>query len=242
MATLFISDLHLCASRPQINRIFLGFLAGPARHADALYILGDLFEYWAGDDDLPDPFNAGIAAALAACAASGVKVFFMRGNRDFLVGERFAGAAGVTLLADPTLIDLHGRPTLLTHGDDLCTDDAAYQDFRREVRAPRWIDDFLARPLAERKREIERLRALSEAEKRKKPAAIMDVNAGAVADLLREYGYPRLIHGHTHRPARHEHLVDAHRCERWVLADWYERGSGLACDDRGVRAMELGAP
>ena len=239
MAVLFVSDLHLCPSRPTIHRLFLDFLSGPARGAEALYILGDLFEYWAGDDDLPDPFNASIATALAACVTSGVKMFFMRGNRDFLVGERFAGAAGVTLLADPTLIDLRGQPTLLTHGDDLCTDDTAYQDFRRKVRAPAWIDDFLAQPLRERKREIARLRALSETEKKKKPAAIMDVNAGAVADLLRRHGYPRLIHGHTHRPAQHEHLVDGRRCERWVLADWYEHGSYLRADSSGLVALAL---
>jgi UDP-2,3-diacylglucosamine hydrolase len=239
VATLFVSDIHLSPARPDIVRLFRGFLLGQARGADALYILGDLFEYWAGDDDLGDPFASGIVRDLAGCADSGVRTYFMRGNRDFLAGEAFARAAGLSLLEDPKAIDLHGRSTLLTHGDELCTDDVPYQDFRRHVRSKGWIDAFLARPLEERRREIESLRALSEAEKRKKPAAIMDVNAGAVEGLLRRHGYPTLIHGHTHRPARHEHLVDGKRCERWVLADWYERGSYLVCDAHGVRSAPL---
>jgi UDP-2,3-diacylglucosamine hydrolase len=235
MATLFIADLHLSPVRPEISRLFLEFLSSAASKAEALYILGDLFEYWAGDDDLGDRFNADIVAALAVCARRGGTVFFMHGNRDFLVGSRFAQAAGLTLIEDPALIRLYGRPTLLTHGDDLCTDDAAYRNFRRQVRPQSWIDAFLARPLAERKREIEALRALSEAEKRNKPAAAMDVNADSVADLLRRHGYPRLIHGHTHRPARQEHDVDGRRCERWVLPDWYDRGGVLVADRSGIR-------
>lgn len=238
MATLFISDLHLCASRPQINRIFLGFLAGPARQADALYILGDLFEYWAGDDDIGDAFNAGIADALRACAAH-VPVHLMHGNRDFLLGSDFARASGVRLIADPLLTDLAGAPTLLTHGDALCTDDEDYMRFRAEVRSKRWIAAFLSTPLPERKAKIEALRRESEAEKKRKPLAIMDVNAGAVDALLREHAYPRLIHGHTHRPGTHEHLVDGHRCERRVLADWYGSGSYLSCGRSETTAVTL---
>ncbi len=241
MAVLLVSDLHLCPSRPAIHRLFLDLLSGPARNARALYILGDLFEYWAGDDDAGDPFNASVIGALRNCAGA-MPVFLMHGNRDFLLGEGFARAANVKLVEDPLLIDCDRVPTLLTHGDALCTDDIAYMQFRARVRTKAWIDAFLAKPLPDRKAEIEALRRESEAEKKRKPREIMDVNAGAVAKLLREHGYPRLIHGHTHRPARHEHLVDGHRCERWVLADWYERGSGLACDDRGVHAMELEAP
>jgi UDP-2,3-diacylglucosamine hydrolase len=233
MATLFISDLHLCASRPQINRIFDGFLAGSARQADALYILGDLFEYWAGDDDIDDPFNASIVEALRTCAAH-VPVHLMHGNRDFLLGSEFARASGVRLIPDPFLTNFGGVPVLLTHGDRLCTDDAAYMQFRAEVRSTAWVDAFLATPLPERKAKIEALRRESEAEKKRKPKEIMDVNANAVAKLLREHGYPTLIHGHTHRPASHEHLVDAHRCERWVLADWYASGSYLRCAGRDI--------
>jgi UDP-2,3-diacylglucosamine hydrolase len=239
VATLFVSDIHLSPARPDIVRLFRSFLLGQARGADALYILGDLFEYWAGDDDLGDPFASGIVRDLAGCAGCGVPTYFMRGNRDFLVGEAFARAAGLTLLDDPATIDCQGRKILITHGDELCTDDRAYQEFRGKVRSPQWIDAFLARPLAERKREIESLRKLSEAEKRVKPAALMDVSGAAVEELLRRHGCPTLIHGHTHRPARHEHLVDGKRYERWVLADWYERGSYLACDAHGVRSEPL---
>ncbi|OGA15267.1 MAG: UDP-2,3-diacylglucosamine diphosphatase [Betaproteobacteria bacterium RIFCSPLOWO2_02_FULL_63_19] len=224
---LFVSDLHLCSSRPETCRIFFDFLAGPARGADALYILGDLFEYWAGDDDIDDPFNASIVSALRGCAGD-TPVYLMHGNRDFLLGERFALAAGVQLIDDPALIDCCGTPTLLTHGDALCTDDEDYMRFRAEVRSARWIEAFLATPLTERKMRIEALRRESEAQKKRKPMRTMDVNDLAVQALLRSHAYPRLVHGHTHRPARHEHVVDAHRCERWVLADWYASGSYLS--------------
>jgi UDP-2,3-diacylglucosamine hydrolase len=241
VAELFISDLHLSPDRPEIVRLFRRFLAGPAHGADAVYILGDLFEYWAGDDALAgNGFVSTLVSDIAGCADSGVAFYFMRGNRDFLVGERFAREANLTLLEDPAMLDLHGRPTLLSHGDELCTDDRAYMQFRRKVRSSEWAASFLAKPLAERTREIEALRAQSEAEKRAKPAEIMDVNKAAVEDLLRSNGYPTLIHGHTHRPARHEHRVDGHLCQRWVLADWYERGSVLVSDKRGLRLENLG--
>jgi len=238
MAVLFVSDLHLSPSRPRIVEQLFGFLAGTARDAEALYILGDLFEYWAGDDDLADPFNAGVIEALRGCAA-GTPVSVMHGNRDFLLGERFAAAAGARIIPDPTMIDLYGTPTLLAHGDTACTDDHAYQRFRAEVRTPGWIEAFLAMPLAARKARIEALRSESKAEKQLKTDAIMDVNSGAIEALLRAHAYPRLIHGHTHRPARHEHVVDGHRCERWVLADWYERASYLRCDASGITPIEL---
>ncbi len=235
---LFVSDLHLCSSRPEICRIFFDFLAGPARRAQALYILGDLFEYWAGDDDAGDPLNSSVIAALRGCATA-TPVFVMHGNRDFLLGDGFAHAADVRLIEDPLLIDCDGVATLLTHGDALCTDDADYMRFRAEVRSKLWIETFLATSLPERKAKIEALRRESEAEKKRKPKEIMDVSANAVAQLLREHGYPRLIHGHTHRPARHEHLVDAHCCERWVLADWYASGSHLRCAGRDITAVAL---
>jgi len=235
MSTLFISDLHLCATRPEITAAFEAFLAGPARKATALYILGDLFEYWAGDDDLGDPFNTRVATALAGYGRD-VPTFLMHGNRDFLMGDTFARVTGVTLIADPLLIDIEGSPTLLMHGDTLCTDDLDYQRFRGEVRSAEWSATFLATPLAERKQRIEAMRTRSEALKRVKTAAIMDVNAAAVAAVFRRYDCSRLIHGHTHRPARHEHLVDGCRCERLVLADWHENGSHLACDAGGCVA------
>jgi len=241
MPTLFISDLHLCSDRPQINLCFFGFLEREARGARALYILGDLFEYWAGDDDLDDPFNASVTAALARLAASGVPVYLMHGNRDFVIGAAFARASGVSLLPDPVLLSLYGQQVLLTHGDTLCTLDLEYQAFRREARSAAWIHDLLEKPLAERKASIEALRRRSEQEKRGKPVEIMDVAPAEVEATLRRHGYPRLIHGHTHRPARHVHLVDGHRCERWVLADWYQTGSYLACDESGCRAVQLSA-
>jgi UDP-2,3-diacylglucosamine hydrolase len=230
MATLFISDLHLCPSRPRIGRLFLDFLSGPARQSEALYILGDLFEYWAGDDDLDDPFNAEICAGLHALASSGIPPFFMAGNRDFLAGEAFALAAGLTLLPDPTPVEVAGTTTLLMHGDTLCTDDAAYQAFRAEVRSPEWRQAFLALPLAQRKAQIEAMRRDSEAQKRIKPTDIMDVNPGAALQALTLHRCKRLIHGHTHRPAHHRIEAGDHTCERWVLPDWYEKGGYLACD------------
>lgn len=239
--SLFISDLHLCPTRPQITRLFERFLHELAAPAQALYILGDLFEYWAGDDDLADPFNARIVQLLEDTAAGGTRIHVMHGNRDFLLGSLFMEMTGATLLPDPSLIDLHGTPTLLMHGDTLCTDDAEYQRFRALVRDPQWQADFLAQPLARRKAQIEALRRRSETEKSMKPADIMDVSADAVAAVLRAHRYPRLIHGHTHRPARHEHRIDGMLCERWVLHDWYESGGYLRCDADGCRALTISA-
>ena len=238
MHSVFISDLHLCPTRPDINKTFFDFLQGPAAQAEALYILGDLFEYWAGDDD-DDPFNASVVTALHAYADRGPGLYLLHGNRDFLIGERFVTASGAQLLADPTLIDLYGTPTLLMHGDTLCTDDVEYQKFRAYSRNPAAQQVFLARPLAARKQEIAHLRERSAASKQTKSEEIMDVAPATVEAVLRQYGYPRLIHGHTHRPARHEHMVDGHRCERWVLADWYRRGSYLRCDAAGCQSIDL---
>jgi UDP-2,3-diacylglucosamine hydrolase len=238
---LFVSDLHLCPSRPAATECFLDFLAGPATRAGAVYILGDLFEYWAGDDDLTDPFNTSICAALSRLSQHGTFIGFIPGNRDFLVGPAFAAAAGLTLLADGSVRDVAGTLTLLMHGDTLCTDDCAYLEFRATIRSDAWRAEFLARPLAARKAEIEALRRHSEAEKQHKPMTLMDAHPEAVARALRESGCRRLIHGHTHRPARHEHLVDGQTCERWVLGDWYGGGSYLACDASGCRPLPLPA-
>lgn len=221
--------------------MFLRFIEREARSARALYILGDLFEYWVGDDDLDDPFNATIVAALARLVAGGVPTCLMHGNRDFVIGEAFARASGVTLLPDPTMIELEGHAVLLMHGDTLCTLDLEYQAFRREARSETWISALMRQPLAERKAAVEALRRRSEQEKRAKPAEIMDVAPSEVDATLRRYGYPQLIHGHTHRPARHVHRVDGRVCERWVLADWYLGGSYLACDQYGCRAVQLKA-
>jgi len=240
--SLFISDLHLCASRPQITAAFTDFLSDTASKAKALYILGDLFEYWAGDDDIENAFHQLIIASFRQLADSGVDIFLMHGNRDFLIGEDFCKAAGITLIKDPLLIDLHGRKTLLSHGDDLCIDDVAYQQFRVQVRDKQWQTNFLAQPLEARKNQIEAIRLRSEQEKSSKSSEIMDVNTEAVVDLLRRHQYPELlIHGHTHRPNRHIIELDGRLTTRWVLGDWYEQGSYLACDEAGCHSMKLSA-
>ncbi|MDR2196232.1 MAG: UDP-2,3-diacylglucosamine diphosphatase [Gallionellaceae bacterium] len=239
MHTLFISDLHLSADRPHITGIFLRFLRETAPQAEALYILGDLFDYWVGDDDLGDALHEEVTGALRALADGGVKIHFMHGNRDLLIAEKFAAASQAALLPDPTLIHLYGTPTLLTHGDALCTDDTAYQAFRAQVRNPEVQRQFLARPLAQRRQEIAQMRAASEAEKRHKTAEIMDVNDDAVKTLLREYGYPRLIHGHTHRPGCTVYQLDGHACERWVMGEWGARGNALRCERNACRAIEF---
>lgn len=237
--SLFVADLHIGPERPQTTRIFEDFARRTAPQAEALYILGDLFEYWAGDDDLTDPHHAAVANALAELSRSGTAVFIMHGNRDFLMAGDFAHAAHSSLIPDPTLIDLYGTPTLLMHGDTLCTEDTAYLAFRARVRQAAWQMEFLARPLAERKAEIEALRQRSESDKQLKSIVEMDVHPDAVAAALREHGYPRLIHGHTHRPARHLHRVDGRDCERWVLDSWYDHGSYLRCDAAGCTAIQI---
>ena len=239
MFSLVISDLHLAAERPRVVEQFSEFLTTAVTGAHALYVLGDLFEYWVGDDDLDDPLNTSVAEAFAGLTRAGTAVYFMHGNRDLLVGKAFAERACAKLLDDPTLIDLHGTPTLLMHGDTLCTDDLEYQKFRAYARHPENQARFLAQPVPARHAEMEALRARSESAKQGKTAEIMDVNEQAVEQALREAGYPRLIHGHTHRPGRHVHRVDGHDCERWVLGDWYENGSYLRCDEGGCSAIAL---
>jgi len=237
--TLFISDLHLSADHPHSIAAFQRFITTLAPQTEALYILGDLFEYWAGDDDRHDPFHARVVNALNNLAAHGTRIYLMHGNRDLLMGDELAQATGATLLDDPTLLDLYGMPTLLSHGDKLCTDDVEYQQFRAQVHSPEFQKNFLAQPLAARKAYIEQLRRQSTVAKQSKDSAIMDVNIDAVTALLREHNYPRLIHGHTHRPKRHEHIVDGHRCERWVLSDWDQQVSALRCDAQGCRVVSF---
>ena len=210
-----------------------------AGKAERLYILGDLFDYWVGDDTLAEPMPAQVASALRELSSGDTQVFLMHGNRDFLIGTRFAIAAGLQLLPDPSVVMLCGAPTLLMHGDTLCTDDVDYLRFRETVRNAAWQAEFLAKPLAEREHFAQSVRSESETAKKIKPMAIMDVSPAAVESVLRQHHYPRLIHGHTHRPATHEHLVDGHVCERRVLADWYERGSYLRCDSDGCESVTI---
>ena len=234
--TLFVSDLHLSAKRPQLVAAFHEFVRGPARDAATLYVLGDLFDLWLGDDQLRDPLAAGVASAFAELARSGTAVYLQRGNRDLLLGERFAKASGATLLADAVVHDLHGTPTLIMHGDQLCTDDVGYQRFRAFWQDPMHRRAFLALPFLVRRGIGAALRAGSRRAIENKPEAIMDVNANAVVSALRERGVTRLIHGHTHRPARHEHDVDGRACERQVLADWYREASYLEVSEKGMTA------
>jgi UDP-2,3-diacylglucosamine hydrolase len=231
--TLFISDLHLSEDQPHITQLFLNFTRNTAPKAEALYILGDLFEYWAGDDDRNTPFHQQIISAIRKVSQQGTPVFIMHGNRDFLMSEQLAQDCDATILPDPTVIDLYGTPTLLTHGDALCTDDVQYQAFRKQVRDPAWCAHFVSQSLAQRKAQIEQLRKMSEDQKQTKTIEIMDVNLIAVADLFRKHYYPLMIHGHTHRQKHHLHEVDDKSCERWVLGDWHETGNALKCDGTG---------
>jgi UDP-2,3-diacylglucosamine hydrolase len=237
--TLFIADLHLCEDRPGTNGVFFDFLENTAADADSLYILGDLFEAWVGDDDLEAPLHNRVAQALKRLTVGSVPVFLMHGNRDFLLAERFCAASGVQLIPDPSRIDLYDTPTLLMHGDTLCTDDIAYQQFRGRVRDPAWQRQFLNLPLAARKAQAVAVREMSEEGKPMKSLEIMDVSPAGVVEAFRNCGCPRLIHGHTHRPARHALTVDGMQRERWVLPAWYEGGGYVACTPEGCRLIAL---
>lgn len=227
MPTLFISDLHLTEERPEANERFIALLEDRGGAADALYILGDFFEYWIGDDDLGEPFNAVIAGLLKDLTRRGVPVYLMHGNRDFLIGEGFCAATGARLLPDPAVAEIGGVKTLLVHGDTLCTDDVEYQAWRRKARDPAFQAAFLAKSLAERRQSVFQMREKSKQVVQEKTAEIMDVNDDAVRQAMRSHGVRRLIHGHTHRPGRHEVEVGGERGERWVLPDWYGRGGYL---------------
>ena len=229
MTTLVISDLHLDASRPHIARLAVDFIRSSAAQAAALYILGDLFEAWTGDDSADDTAVA-IAGALATLHESGVPAYFIHGNRDFLLGDAFARHARLTVLPDASLVDIEGTPTLLMHGDALCTGDARYQEFRSEVRAPVWQRRFLARPPDDRREFAGAARAESRRYGAQLDAALADVAPDAVAAAMRRAGVTRLIHGHTHRPAIHRFTLDGQPAERIVLGDWYTQGSVLTID------------
>jgi len=234
MTTLFISDLHLESGQPNIGEQFLDFLGGEAREAEALYILGDLFEAWLGDDD-PSPYYGEMKSALRELTDAGVPVYFMHGNRDFIIGKDFAAATGITLLGDPSVVDLYGEKVLLCHGDSLCTDDVHYQQIRAMTRDPEWqamilaksIEERIAFALQARKESIERGQSLSD--------EIMDVNQDAVAVMLDEHGVNVMLHGHTHRPAVHPVDLADRTGTRIVLGDWFEQGSVVRWDENGPR-------
>lgn len=245
MTTLFISDLHLDPERPDITRLFGDFIDGEARGAEALYILGDLFEAWVGDDD-PSDTGAFVASKLRALVDRGVPVHFQHGNRDFLVGRDFAQRAGVALLPENAVVMLHGKPALLMHGDTLCTEDVAYQAFRAQTRDPAWRAQFLAQPLAARLAFAAQARAASlqrqqamKQDDRAQFETVTDVSPDAVRETFARYGIDTIIHGHTHRPAIHAVDVDGRQCERIVLGDWYTQGSLLRVDRDGMRLDSL---
>ena len=240
MTTLFVADLHLDPERPAITELFGRFLDGEARNADALYILGDLFEAWVGDDD-PSEAGAFVAHRLRALTASGVPAYFIRGNRDFLLGNDYASRSGMILLDEPLVVDLHGTPTVILHGDLLCTDDLAYQQFRAQTRDPRWQAQFLAQPLEARLAFAAQARAASKARYGELVSAgtaevVGDVAKDSVDALFAQAGVARMIHGHTHRPAIHD---EGQGHTRIVLGDWYEQGSVLRVSEDGVELASL---
>ncbi|WP_421356523.1 UDP-2,3-diacylglucosamine diphosphatase [Pseudocitrobacter faecalis] len=236
MATLFIADLHLQTEEPAITAGFLRFLAGEARHADALYILGDLFEAWIGDDD-PNPLHQHIARAIKALVDSGVPCYFIHGNRDFLLGKRFARESGMTLLPEEQRLELYGRPVLILHGDTLCTDDAGYQAFRAKVHTP-WIQKlFLMLPLFFRQKIAARMRADSKAANSHKSMEIMDVNPQAVVDVMEKHHVQWLIHGHTHRPDVHTLTANGEPAYRVVLGAWHTEGSMVKVSEKEVELI-----
>ena len=234
--SLFVSDLHLDGCRPEQLGAFVAFLRGPARRAQALYILGDLFDVWVGDDAMTGEW-APVLDGLRALSDAGVAVSALHGNRDFLLGEAFARRTGVRLLPPRGVVDVHGTPTLIEHGDLLCIDDAAYQRYRRLLRHPATLALLRSIPKGGRARLARRLRAASARALAAKSMQIMDVNPAEVRRVMRAAGVRRLIHGHTHRPAVHRFALDGACAVRAVLGDWYERRSWLVADADGVSAV-----
>jgi len=234
---LFISDLHISLEKTEITKRFLGFLNGRARQAQALYILGDLFDAWIGDDDNTPP-NKAVKNALRALAEAGTKIFMLQGNRDFLLGQRFAAETGMTLLDEYAVIELGGKLALLTHGDLLCTDDLPYQAFRIKSHSPEWQQNVLSKPLWLRLLAARWYRLRSHLHKRKKTREIMDVNQQTVVETMQRHACHTLIHGHTHRPAIHELVIDGHPAQRIVLADWKKDRAECLCWDGKVFRTE----
>lgn len=235
--TLFISDLHLDEPRPRATECLLALLRGRARDAGALWVLGDLFEAWIGDDD-DAPWLVPVLDGFASLA-NDVPLHVLHGNRDFLLGEAFCRRTGARLATEPVVLDLHGTRTVLLHGDALCTDDHAYQSFREQVRRPEWQQVFLAQPLSERRAFATQARAASQRENANKDSYLMDVNAAAVARAFSDSGALRMVHGHTHRPAKHALEVYGQPRERWVLGDWHDNGWVMTIDAGGCRQEQL---
>jgi UDP-2,3-diacylglucosamine hydrolase len=235
--TIFLSDIHLCESRPRIIDAFVSFLSKLTNEVDALYILGDLFEYWIGDDSRQ---HENVIKALKKVTNQHIQVFLMHGNRDFLIGSAFEKKTGAVLLNDPILVEIYGKKVLLCHGDTLCTDDIEYQSFRDKIRSESWKNEFLKKSLAERVSIANEFRKESELNKKKKSVKIMDVNLDEVNRTLIQFNYPDfLIHGHTHRPNQHSINLDGHQIQRIVLGDWYEQGSYLILNAHGIETHRV---
>ena len=237
--TLFLSDLHLAPDRTATLAAFHAFARGPARNAAAVYVMGDLFDAWLGDDQRKEPFAHAVVLSMRGITDAGVPLHIARGNRDFLLGEAFAGAAGATLLGEQTIVDVCGTRTLATHGDEFCTDDDAYQRFRAWSRDPHTHRRLMSLPYFVRRLIGLTLRGSSRAATSRKPEAILDVNAEAVTNAFRTFGVSRIVHGHTHRPARHETIVDGTPRERIVLADWDDLGHYVEIDETGSRSRQI---
>jgi len=240
--TLFVSDLHLSGERPDITALFVAFLGREAAQADALYLLGDIFEYWIGDEAVDWPEYRPVTQALHTVTKAGVPVYFMHGNRDFLMGQGLERATGGKLLKDPSRISLYGTDTLLMHGDSLCTRDTEYMQFRTMVRDPKWQRDFLAKSVDERDAIARNYREISKTNGKLKPMDIMDVTPEAVVEALKTHHVHRLIHGHTHRPAIHQLVINDKPAKRIVLGDWYEQGSVLRCSKQGCDLATMPLP
>jgi len=236
MRTLFISDLHLHESRPQLTRAFFYFLHTQAKDADKLFILGDFFDAWIGDDD-DSPLNTQVAEELKKLSDAGTQIFLMHGNRDFLLGKKFAAQAGASLISEGTVIDLYNCPTLLLHGDQLCTDDTDYIAFRKQVRSSLWQQQILSQPLAARRALAAQLREKSQAMNSLKAEDIMDVTPNEVVKVMQEAGVKRLIHGHTHRPARHSLEINGEVAERIVLGDWHHKAWAIVADEKSLELI-----
>ncbi|MFC1750874.1 UDP-2,3-diacylglucosamine diphosphatase [Pseudomonadota bacterium] len=232
MSTLFIADIHLGNEHPDISQRFSEFLLQATPGAEALYILGDLFEVWIGDDAVQAEQQATLNT-LRQLTDNGLPVYVMHGNRDFLLGKQFEVTTGCQLIIDPIVIDLYGTPTLLMHGDTLCTDDISYQQFRHQVRDKAWQKAFLAHSVEERAAYANKVREESRRKGMENSASIMDVNEQAVMDMMKQHNVKRLIHGHTHRPDVHELQIDGEQARRIVLGDWYTQDSWLVCSDEG---------
>ncbi|HEB55945.1 MAG TPA: UDP-2,3-diacylglucosamine diphosphatase [Gammaproteobacteria bacterium] len=230
MSNLFVSDLHLATDRPETSALFIRFLETRARQAEALYILGDLFEFWLGDDMILPDYHP-VIRAMKALSDSGVMLYIMHGNRDFLMGEQLMQLCGATLLNDPVVIELDSIPSLLLHGDTLCTDDVEYMKFRAMVRNPLWQNEVLAKSPEQRLALAKQFREFSKTETGSKSQKIMDVNQAEVERMFSEQLVTRLIHGHTHRPAIHDFELNGQPVQRIVLGDWYTQGSVLVCEN-----------